>query len=34
MVKRGWEMVRYADDLVVLCRTGEEAEAAMAYLRD
>ena len=33
-VKRGWEMVRYADDLVVLCRTGEEAEEAMAYLRD
>ena len=34
MVKRGWEMVRYADDLVVLCRTREEAEEAMAYLRD
>lgn len=33
MVKRGWEMVRYADDLVVLCRTREEAEQAMAYLR-
>ena len=34
MVKRGWEMVRYADDLVVLCRTREEAEQAMGYLRD
>ena len=33
MVERGWEMVRYADDLVVLCRTREEAEAAMAYLQ-
>jgi RNA-directed DNA polymerase len=33
MVKQGWAMVRYADDLVVLCRTREEAEQAMAYLR-
>jgi group II intron reverse transcriptase/maturase len=33
MVERGWEMVRYADDLVVLCRTREEAERAMAYLQ-
>ena len=33
MVRRGWEMVRYADDLVVLCRTREEAEQALAYLR-
>lgn len=33
MAERGWEMVRYADDLVVLCRTQEQAEQAMAYLR-
>ena len=33
MAQRGWEMVRYADDLVVLCRTREEAEQALAFLR-
>ena len=33
MAERGWEMVRYADDLVVLCRTREEAEQALVYLR-
>lgn len=33
MVRQGWEMVRYADDLVVLCRTQEEAEQALSYLR-
>ena len=33
MAGQGWEMVRYADDLVVLCRTQEEAEQARAYLR-
>jgi len=33
MAQRGWEVVRYADDLVVLCRTREEAEQALAYLR-
>jgi RNA-directed DNA polymerase len=33
MAQQGWEMVRYADDLVVLCRTRAEAEQAMAYLR-
>lgn len=33
MVSRGWEMVRYADDLVVLCRTQEEAEQALNYVR-
>jgi len=33
MAQRGWERVRYADDLVVLCRTQEEAEQALAYLR-
>lgn len=33
MAEQGWEMVRYADDLVVLCRSQEEAEQAMASLR-
>ena len=33
MAQRGWEMVRYADDLVVLCRTQEAAEQALAYMR-
>jgi RNA-directed DNA polymerase len=30
---RGWEMVRYADDFIVLCRTQAEAETVLAYLR-
>jgi RNA-directed DNA polymerase len=30
---RGWEMVRYADDFVVLCGSREEAETVLAYLR-
>ena len=34
VARRGWAMVRYADDLVVLCRTKEEAEAALAFIRD
>jgi RNA-directed DNA polymerase len=29
MAGGGWEMVRYADDFVVLCRTREEAQAAL-----
>ena len=29
----GWRMVRYADDFVVLCRSREEAEAALAEIR-
>jgi RNA-directed DNA polymerase len=33
MAQQGWYMVRYADDLVVLCRSQEEAEQALAYLR-
>jgi RNA-directed DNA polymerase len=33
MAAQGFEMVRYADDFVVLCRTNEEAEQAMAVLR-
>lgn len=33
VAQRGWAMVRYADDFVVLCRTKEEADAVLAYLR-
>jgi RNA-directed DNA polymerase len=33
MAERGWQMVRFADDSVVLCRSREEAEQALAYLR-
>lgn len=29
----GWELVRYADDFVVCCRTREQAEAALADVR-
>ena len=29
MAARGWEMVRYADDFVILCRTQAEAEEAL-----
>lgn len=34
MARRGTEMVRYADDFVLLCRTREEAEGALEVLRD
>jgi Group II intron, maturase-specific domain./Reverse transcriptase (RNA-dependent DNA polymerase). len=30
----GFEMVRYADDMVVLCHTQEEAESALQQLRE
>jgi RNA-directed DNA polymerase len=33
MVSRGYRMVRYADDFVVLCKSREEAEAALAKIR-
>jgi RNA-directed DNA polymerase len=33
MIEKGWSMVRYADDMVVLCRTKEEADEVMACLR-
>ena len=29
MERRGWAMVRYADDFVVLCRSEEEAETVL-----
>jgi RNA-directed DNA polymerase len=30
MEQAGWEMVRYADDFVILCRSAAEAQAALA----
>jgi RNA-directed DNA polymerase len=33
MQERGYRMVRYADDFVVLCRTAEEAQAALQIVR-
>ena len=33
MADQGYKMVRYADDFVVLCRSAEEAEAALAEVR-
>jgi RNA-directed DNA polymerase len=34
MVRAGHELTRYADDLVILCRSEQEAVAALAQLRD
>jgi len=33
MAQGGWEMVRYADDFVILCESREEAERALAAVR-
>lgn len=33
MSAQGYEMVRYADDFVILCRSREEAEAALAEVQ-
>jgi RNA-directed DNA polymerase len=33
MAVRGYQMVRYADDFVVLCKSREEAEVALAEIR-
>ena len=33
VARRGWSMVRYADDFVVLCHSKEEAEAVLEMLR-
>jgi RNA-directed DNA polymerase len=33
MAERGFQMVRYADDFVILCRTREEAATALAEVR-
>lgn len=34
MAARGWEMVRYADDFVILCRSQAEAAAALRLVRE
>lgn len=34
MAEQGFEMVRYADDFVILCRSPEEATRALAVVRD
>jgi RNA-directed DNA polymerase len=34
MAERGFEMVRYADDFVVLCRSPQEAAEALTVVRD
>jgi RNA-directed DNA polymerase len=34
MAKAGFEMVRYADDFVILCRSPEEASQALALVQD
>ena len=33
MAAAGWEMVRYAEDFVILCRTEAEAQAALAVVQ-
>ncbi len=34
MARTGWEMVRYADDFVILCRSEAEAQAALGEVRE
>ena len=34
MVQQGYEMVRYADDFVILCKTRQEAESALELVRN
>jgi len=34
MVARGNQMIRYADDFVILCKSQAEAEQALAYVRE
>jgi RNA-directed DNA polymerase len=33
MAQQGWEMVRYADDFIILCESQEQAERALAEVR-
>jgi RNA-directed DNA polymerase len=33
MEQRGWEMVRYADDFVILCQSEQQARAALAQVQ-
>jgi RNA-directed DNA polymerase len=34
LAQRGFEMIRYADDFVILCRTAQEAEQALELVRE
>ncbi len=34
MAAKGWRMIRYADDFVILCRHDEEAERILSAVRD
>src|ERR1700736_3764260 len=34
MAQKGFEMVRYADDFIVLCRTQEQAQEALERVKD
>ncbi len=34
MTSRGWELVRYADDMVILCESREQAEVALKELNE
>lgn len=34
MTQRGWEMVRYADDFIILCSSREQAEEALEQVRE
>jgi len=34
MERAGWEMVRYADDFVILCRSEAEAQTALSQIRE
>jgi RNA-directed DNA polymerase len=34
MAKGGYEMIRYADDIVIMCQSKEEAEAALGKVKD
>ena len=34
MARRGWSMVRYADDFIVLCRNREDAQRALEQIQD
>ena len=33
MAQYGWQMVRYADDFIILCASADEAQAALAMVR-
>src|SRR5437870_7450125 len=33
MAQQGWEMVRYADDFIILCASAEQGQAALATVR-